>query len=233
MSAALGLYRLQQVDSQMDQIHARLKTIQETLQNDGVVRRASEDLASAENRNKSAERDMKSTEAEFEKQRLKIEQAEASLYGGKVQNPKELQDLQNDVASLKRHLDTLENRELEAMMAFESTEKEYRAAIAQLEQAQASASSQHSEFTKESEALQREIERLASERKAVMSDLPHSSIENYDQLRARKHGLAVATVSDSACAACGTTLTPAQQQNARSTAQLFNCPTCGRILYAD
>lgn len=233
MSAALRLYRLQQVDSQIDQIRARLKTIQETLQNDSAVRAATESFTSAEGRKKSTERDLKTSEAEFEKQRLKIEQAEASLYGGKVDNPKELQDLQNDVASLKRHLVTLENRELEAMMAFETAEQEFDAAKAELEKAQAGASSQYSDLTKESENLYKEIERLQFERQAVMSDLPQPSVQIYDQLRERKRGLAVAVLSDSACAACGTTLTPAQQQNARSTSQFFNCPTCGRILYAN
>lgn len=232
MSAALGLYRLQQTDSRIDLIHARLKTIRETLQNDSAVRLAHENFAAAEGKSKSAERDFKSAEADFEKQRLKIEQAEASLYGGKVQNPKELQDLQNDVASLKRHLATLENRELEAMMAFEAAEKEYQAAKAELEKVQAGAAAQHSDLIKESETLQKELEKLASERKAVMSDLPHPSVTLYDQLRERKRGLAVAAIGDSACTACGTTLTPSQEQNARSTIQLFHCPTCGRILYA-
>jgi hypothetical protein len=38
MSAALGLYRLQQVDSQMDQARARLKAIQQILENDEELR---------------------------------------------------------------------------------------------------------------------------------------------------------------------------------------------------
>jgi predicted nucleic acid-binding Zn-ribbon protein len=233
MSAALGLYRLQQVDSQIDQIHARQRTIQETLQNDSAIRAAAERFAAADSGYQSARRDLKNSEAEFEKQRLKIEQAEASLYGGRVHNPKELQDLQNDVASLKRHLAALETRELEAMMAFETAETEYQAAKAEHEKTRANVSAQHSDLLKESETLQKEIERLASERKAVMSDLPQPSLQTYDQLRERKRGLAVAAISDSACAACGATLTPAQQQNARSNSNLFNCPTCGRILYAN
>ena len=48
MSAALGLYRLQQVDSQIDQIQARLKTIQQTLENDAELRAANEQFAAAE-----------------------------------------------------------------------------------------------------------------------------------------------------------------------------------------
>lgn len=47
--------------------------------------------------------DLKTAEAEAEAQKIKIEQTEASLYGGSVHNPKELQDLQREVASLKKH----------------------------------------------------------------------------------------------------------------------------------
>lgn len=233
MSAALGLYRLQHVDSQMDQIHGRLKAIQETLQNDRELRAAMDAFSASENESKTAERAFKSTGADVEKQRIKIELAESSLYGGKVHNPKELQDLQLDVASLKKHLVTLENIELEAMSALENAEQDMQTAKSQLERVQADKSIQYNDLTKESASLQKEIERLDSERKAVMSGIPQPSVLTYDSLRKQKRGVAITTVSDSACSACGTTLTPSQQQNARSTSQLFTCPTCGRILFSN
>ena len=40
MSASLGLYRLQLVDSRMDEIRARLEEIRQTLENDAELRRA-------------------------------------------------------------------------------------------------------------------------------------------------------------------------------------------------
>lgn len=233
MSAALGLYRLQHVDSQMDQIHGRLKAIQETLQNDRELRAAMDAFSASENESKTAERAFKSTGANVEKQRIKIELAESSLYGGKVHNPKELQDLQLDVASLKKHLVTLENIELEAMSALENAEQDMQTAKSQLERVQADKSIQYNDLTKESASLQKEIERLDSERKAVIGGIPQSSMLTYDSLRKQKRGVAITTVSDSACAACGTTLTPSQQQSARSTSQLFTCPTCGRILFSN
>ena len=233
MSAALGLYRLQHVDSQMDQIHGRLKAIQETLQNDRELRAAMDAFSASENESKTAERAFKSTGADVEKQRIKIELAESSLYGGKVHNPKELQDLQLDVASLKKHLVTLENIELEAMSALENAEQDMQTAKSQLERVQADKSIQYNDLTKESASLQKEIERLDSERKAVIGGIPQSSMLTYDSLRKQKRGVAITTVSDSACSACGTTLTPSQQQSARSTSQLFTCPTCGRILFSN
>ena len=232
MSAALGLYRLQQVDSQIDGIQARQKWIQDTLQNDLKLQAATQAFSAADDQHKDASRALKQTEAEVEKQRIKIEQTEASLYGGRVQNPKELQDLQKDVASLKKHLGTLEERELEAMVLVETAENNLQTAKSELEQTQVNVNEQYRDLSKENEALDKDLERLEHERNAILSDLVSSAVNTYDQIRKQRRGIAVTTISDSACAACGTTLTLSLQQDARSATQLFNCPTCGRILYA-
>jgi predicted nucleic acid-binding Zn-ribbon protein len=232
MSAALGLYRLQQVDSQIDQIQARLKVIQETLENDVELKASIEQCNASDKKHKEVERALKLAEAEVQKQRIKIEQTDASLYGGHVHNPKELQDLQKDVASLKRHLETLEERELEAMLAVESAEKELGLAQTELERLKSSRGDQNRDLTREIESLRKDRERLDSERKAIMGNIENKTVGVYDQLRQQRRGIAVTTLSDGSCAACGTTLTPSQQQNARSTSQLFHCPTCGRVLYA-
>lgn len=231
MSAALGLYRLQQVDSQMDAIRARLKAIRETLENDLELRAATEALSAAENLHKQASADLKQSEAEFEKQSIKIEQTESSLYGGNVKSPKELQDLQMEAASLKKHLGTLEERELEAMLRAEETEKNLALAKAKLADIQSNLREQNRELTTESEALNRDLERLESERRAVTGTLDPQALKTYEGLRQHKRGVAVATINEDTCSACGATLTASQQQGVRST-QLFYCSTCGRILYS-
>src|SRR5215216_8154232 len=233
MSAALGLYRLQQVDSQIDHARSRLKEIRQTLENDAELLAANEQATGAENQLKEAERLLKQTEQEVEKQRIKLQQTEASLYGGLVHNPKELQDLQKDVVSLKRHLETLEEREFQIMEEVESAEKNVQNAKAALERITNSRGDQFRKLTNESEILNKDLERFSSERRAVIKDLAAQANQSYEQLRKQRRGIAVTTVSDSACSACGTTLTPSQQQSARSTSQLFHCPSCGRILYAN
>jgi len=232
MSAAMGLYRLQQVDSEIDGIQARQQTIRETLQNDLNLQAATQAFSAADNKYKEASRALKQTETEVEKQRIKIEQTESSLYSGRVQNPKELQDLQKDVASLKKHLETLEERELEAMVLIETSENELQTAKTELDQTQVNLNDQYRDLSKENETLDKELERLEHERNAILSDLVSSAVSTYEQIRKQRRGIAVTTISDSACTACGTTLTLSLQQSARSATQLFNCPTCGRILYA-
>ncbi len=216
----------------MDHARARLKAIQQILENDEELRKFSDRLTQTAARQKEADRLLKQSELEVEKQRIKIQQTEASLYAGHVHNPKELQDLQKDVASLKKHLETLEERELEAMETAENAEKDLAAAEADLARIKASRGEQFKDLTEESETLNRNLERFSSERQAVVQDLNAPIINTYDNLRKQRRGIAVTLLSDSACAACGTTLTASQQQSARSTTQLFYCPSCGRILFA-
>ncbi|MGE5250782.1 MAG: zinc ribbon domain-containing protein [Bacteroidota bacterium] len=232
MSAALGLFRLQQVDRQIDQNSARMSAIKQVLENDLELRQALSQVDEAAKMQAQAEAMLREAEAVGRAQQIKIEQAQSSLYGGQVHNPKELQDLQNDVTSLTRHLGTLEDRQLEAMLGLEEAQAAVKAAQAELSGIQSRRGDDHLRLVEEQNSLVRSMERLSAERQAIMADIPAQDLKIYDNLRERRRGIAVAGVADNSCAACGTTLTAALQQAAHSTTQLTFCPSCGRILYA-
>jgi predicted nucleic acid-binding Zn-ribbon protein len=232
MSAALGLYRLQQVDRQIDRAQSQLDVIQKTLDNDVELREALNRLEQAKAEHHHARHAVQMAEAEAESQKVKIEQAEASLYGGSVHNPKELQDLQQDVASLKRHLAVLEERELEVMLKADAAEKSLQSAQAELKNLESRLGDQHHKLLDDQGSIMKDLERLSEEREAAVTPIESHLLETYQALRQQRRGVAVAEVSDNSCSACGTTLTAASQQSARSTKQMVHCPSCGRILYA-
>jgi predicted nucleic acid-binding Zn-ribbon protein len=232
MSATLILHRLQQVDRQIDQAQARLAVIRKTLENDTELKDVLSRVDTTKAENQTAERELKQGELDVQSQQIKIQQTDASLYSGNVHNPKELQDLQNEVAALKRHLSTLEERELIAMQRIETTEVSLKQATTDLELIQAKRGNEHRKLIDEQTALSKDLERLSSERQATVSAIEGQILKMYDSLRQQKRGIAVAEVSDNSCTACGTTLTASLQQNARSVSHLANCPSCGRILYA-
>jgi predicted nucleic acid-binding Zn-ribbon protein len=232
MSASLSLYRLQQIDSQIDQITGRLEDIQKTLENDDQLKLAVSNAASSEDKLHKAQIMLHRAESETEAQRVKIQQSESSLYGGNVKNPKELQDLQNEVAALKRHLATLEDRQLEAMLANDEAETALKQAQSNLTNTRSKLATQNSSLNGEQDTLNKNLERLRSERQAVTGDLDKNLLLRYEELRQDRRGVAVANVSEDACSACGTTLTPSQQQAARAFTQITFCPTCGRFLYS-
>jgi uncharacterized protein len=233
MSAALGLFRLQQIDRQLDQARARHSAIREVLENDAELRAMLERTEAARGDKDQARQNLAEAERHVQSQQIKIQQAESSLYGGSVHNPKELQDLQNDVAALKRHLATLEERQLEAMVRSESAEAVMTSLHAEDASLNARLGDQQRELIEEQAGLAKNLERLQAERQAVVGALAKQALEIYENLRQQRRGLAVAEVNENTCSACGTTLTAALRLNARSTTVMSFCPTCGRILYAD
>lgn len=232
MSITLNLYRLQQIDTRLDQVNSRLATIQAALENDAELKAARLRQQKAEAAVNDSERTLKQAENEAVSQRIKLEQAEASLYGGNIRNPKELQDLQNDVASLKRHLATLEDRQLEAMLALEDVRAALDSAKKEYLVTQGQVISKNASLNTEQNDLQKEAETLSAQRLAVLPVIDAQSLTHYDALRQQRRGLAVATISEDACDACGASLTRGHAQSVRFSQQIVNCPSCGRILFA-
>ncbi len=232
MSASLGLHRLQQVDRQIDQARLQLDNIRQTLENDAELRETLNQLETAKTDHHHVQHALKNIEAEVEAQRIKIEQSESSLYSGKVQSPKELQDLQKDIVSLKKLLATLEERELESMMQAENSENDLQSAKTKLELIQARLGSEHKKLFEDQSILTIKLAQLAEEREATLAPIENNMLQIYENLRQQKNGVAVAEVSDGGCASCGATVTASLQQNARSQ-KLAHCTSCGRILYAN
>jgi predicted nucleic acid-binding Zn-ribbon protein len=231
MSAALGLMRLQRVDSELDRVNAELARIEATLADNSAVAKAQRDAEAANALKEDTEHQRQNLETEAKSQRQKIRDAESRLYGGKVRNPKELQDLEADVASLGKHLASLEERELSWMERLEGAEERLAKAQRRLEQIEAEATGVEQRLGAERETVLRTKVDLQTERAATVGTLDSNLLEKYEALRNSKRGVAVAQIKDNSCGACGTALTAALQQDARHMSQLVKCPSCGRILY--
>jgi len=231
MSQTLSLYRLQHSDTQIDRAEARSQAIQNILGDDSEFHSATEQNEQNKAKFLSSEKTLKQAELDSQNLRIKIEQTEASLYNGKGYTPKELLDLQNDVAALKRHLLTLENIQLEAMLTTEETTTSYNQSQVELEAVKERIGKQNSGLKAEQTQLIKELEKHHAERSAIAGAIPLEIISQYEKLRQQKRGLAVVTISEGSCSACGSRLTAAQIQSSRDSKSIALCPSCGRILY--
>jgi predicted nucleic acid-binding Zn-ribbon protein len=233
MSQTLSLYRLQQVDSQIDRAQTRLQSIQKILEDDAELSLAKEKAVTTNAICQSCDLALKQAEADSQNHRIKIEQTEASLYGGKGHSSKELLDLQNDVVSLKRYLIILEDIQLAAMEAAENAISAQQVAASDLLATRIDSEEQNRGFHEERTLLQKEMEKLFTERAAIAGPIPQDVLTLYDQLRQQRRGVAVAVISENSCSACGSSLSAAQMQSSRASSQIALCPSCGRILYGN
>lgn len=232
MSQSFHLYQLQKIDTQLDQGAIRIQEISVLIESDHRIANQQAIIDEATRILNIEQSHLKRLENEVNAKRVKLEQSESSLYGGKVRVPKELQDLQSEVASLKRSLAGLEDQQLEAMLKVEEAQAVLDSARHTLISVQALVASETAALAGERSLLENLQERLLKERNAVLPQITLSFQEDYERLRKNKRGMAVAALQDEACSGCGTQLTPADRQYARSPNQTYRCPSCGRFIYA-
>jgi len=232
MSLPLKLYRLQQIDQKISEDQTRIREINRALKDNVLIRQAEKDVEDKERTLHKARQKLREAEWNVQAQRKKIDQTETKLYSGNVNNPKELQDLQNESAALKRYLSILEDRQLDAMLTLDDIEAEYQKAQVNLKGVMNRFDEQRVVLTSEREELLESLQLLEEERLAATRSIPKEDLKLYEKLRKQKAGVAVAKVTNKACGACGSTLTAAAYQAARSPSQLTRCDSCRRILYA-
>ena len=209
MNRAHGLFRLQEIDLVIDKSKARLDEITDLLSDDQELNQAKESLERAEDKLNSTRSALQSAEGVVSSQQFKIEQTEKNLYSGSVQNTRELQDLQMESDSLKRFLETLENRLLDAMVAHELED-----------------------LLKEQSHIKNDLIRLENNREAALASISPEDLAVYGNLRLKKGGYAVALLDGSNCNLCGLSVGSSIQQTIRSGSDLIQCKLCNRFLYA-
>lgn len=231
MSRTSTLYDLQLIDNQIDQRQNRLQVIVNIL-NDTTEIKSAEARQEIEKKALTvAENDLKSAEKKVKEQRIKINRTDSMLYSGKISNPKELKDLQDENEALKRYLEVLEDRQLERMLEVDEAKDRHSSASDFLFKVKDKFDKLFNELIIEKTLIEAEIQTLETRRRVTASLISPEDLHLYEILRAQGHGISVSKVQDRACSACGATLSAALYQASRSPNQISRCETCDRILY--
>ena len=160
----------------------------------------------------------------------KITGLEKQLYGGRIKDVREQVAMQQNVEALKRHLATLEESSLEAMLEQEEAEKnaaEAQETFAAMKQAWLD---RKAALEKEQQTLVEHARGLKAKREQVVSALPESEVKRYEALRKKLGGLAVVKLQGRSCGGCGASLPTAVVQKVHE-GQMVKCPICGRLIH--
>jgi len=233
MSKAERLYRLQTIDLEADARHSRLKEVKATLEGNEELPRVRQALQDEEKKLSRQRTKLRDRELEMQSLTDKIVSVEDRLYGGRIKNPKELANLQEEVQSLKRRKGELEDQVLEAMIEVEESEAsvtEQRERLARLE---AEWQETQARLSAEQNELISRLSQLKAERAGLQRAIEAGDLALYEDLRRRMGGQAVALLEGELCQACRVTLPTTKVQQARQGEALTLCSSCERILYVE
>ncbi|MDH5695300.1 MAG: hypothetical protein OEZ00_01635 [Dehalococcoidia bacterium] len=229
MSVAKQLYRLQEVDLEIESNERQLRQIADQLGESQAVVRTQNELKLEQQHLEELERKQHSTEWEIEDLLTKLTAAEETLFSGRIKNPKELSNLQHEVDGLKAKRDQLEDEALDVMDQVERSEASVATISAQLKTLEAEWHSQQQQLSSDLDQVKATLSKIRHKRQLLSGELDQQSIEFYQELRKEK-GTAVARVEQGICRGCRISLATTELQQARS-GDLVQCSSCGRILF--
>jgi predicted nucleic acid-binding Zn-ribbon protein len=231
-NASFHLFQLQKVDSRLLQIDQRFVQIETDLANNPELVAIREKLENANHALAAKEETMKGLEKNIQTKRIKMQQSESSLYSGKNSNPKELNDLQTEIESLKKGIVTIEEQQFSLLNEIEMITQDVTNIQIEHDLIVQKTNILSHDLLVEKDSLLAEKEKLHKEKTVILSQIPENLVKQYQVLANEKNHVAVALVDEDCCSICGAEITPRDIQKVRASISLINCPSCGRILYA-
>lgn len=148
-----------------------------------------------------------------------------------VKTNQEYTALLHEIATAKAEKDAIEERILVLMEEGDVLNASLKTAEANLQKAKQDGTHEREDLRRERAAIDRELERLAGERRGEVSGVDARALSTYEQLLKGRKGLAVAEMRDGHCTACHVRLRPHVEQLVRRNDTIVQCENCRRILH--
>jgi predicted nucleic acid-binding Zn-ribbon protein len=177
-------------------------------------------------------REQKRYEDEAASVEAKAQHENTTLYSGKVTAAKELQAIQDEIASLHRRQTDLEDHVLELMEQIEPLDAQLGAQDAERERLDALAMTLTAAIAEAESEIDAELETVGDSRAKAAAQIPADLMEEYERLRRAFGGIGVARLVGNRCDGCHLTLPSMEVDRIRhappDTAE--HCSECDRIL---
>jgi predicted nucleic acid-binding Zn-ribbon protein len=231
----LRLLDLQALDSAIARLQHRRRTLPELAEIerlDGLVDALRDDVVRAETEVSDLAREQARFEKEIEQVRSRRDRDEGRLASGAITVAKQLQDLEHEVATLKRRQSDLEDGELEVMERAETAQAlldELTGRRTAHLQARADAeTARDAAFTE----IDAELERSTAERAELAATLPPDLLALYDRIRSAEGGVGAGEISRGRCGGCRLDLMNNEKAEIRAAApdEVLRHEECGRIM---
>lgn len=231
----LRLLELQGLDAALDRLAHRRKTLPEIAEMerlDGLVDALRDGIVRAETEVSDLARETARFEKEIEQVRTRRDRDEGRLASGAITVPKQLQDLEHEVETLKRRQSDLEDGELEVMEKAETAQAELDELTGQrsahLEARAAAEEARDKAFVE----IDEEIARTTTERASIAESLPADLLALYEKIRAAEGGVGAGEISRGRCGGCRLDLMNNEKAAIRAAApdEVLRHEECGRIM---
>ncbi|MGH3049203.1 MAG: zinc ribbon domain-containing protein [Gaiellaceae bacterium] len=231
----LRLLDLQALDAGLDRLTHRRQTLPELATIDEFTARLREiddALVVARTLDSDLAREQLKAEADVDQVRVRAERDQQRLDAGSVSSPRELENLQSEIASLGKRRSDLEDVVLEVMERREAAQGDIGLHSAEREKLAEELSATQERRDQAFTSIDAEITATSSARSAVAPAVSAELLALYEKIRSSSGGVGAAALHRGRCEGCHLSLTPGDIAKIRGAApdEVLRCEECRRIL---
>jgi len=200
-----------------------IATIEKTLESH--VRKLEADRAALS----ANQKDRKRLEGDIQVHQQKISKLRDQMLGAKTNE--QYKAFQHEIEYAEKEIRKIEDKILELMGESEALEGNVKTAEVALKEEKQLVETEKTSARDSTAADQAELITLRAARAEAVAKLPRATLNGYDRIRKKWHGLVIAEAVEGRCSACQIMLRPQLFQDLKNGDQLMTCENCGRFLY--
>ena len=225
------LYKLQQLDLELQRRQQELDDVENQLSDDKALVAAESKLASQTEQLEGLKKKQKSAEWELEDLQEKVKQIDSKLYSGKTKDPKELINLEKEIKFLKSQIGLKEDALLGLMSQVEEIESEVKTIAEELGRLKQEWEQRQVNLGQKKKEIETMLVRLGRDRNALAQQIDSAALNTYERIKLAR-GQAVVKVERGKCQGCHITVATSQWQKVKA-GDLIQCSSCSKILYLE
>ncbi|MZD06573.1 hypothetical protein GTW43_15920 [Streptomyces sp. SID5785] len=231
----IRLLDVQDLDTRLQQLAHKKKSLPEHAEIETLTKDVTQlrDLhVAATTEESDCAREQTKAEQDVDQVRQRAARDQQRLDSGAVTSPKDLENLQKEIASLARRQGDLEDVVLEVMERRESAQERVAELGERLASVQAKIDDATSRRDEASGQLDADSASVAKEREVVAGSVPADLLKLYDKLREKEGGVGAAKLFQRRCEGCRLELNITELNEVRAAAPdaVVRCENCRRIL---
>ena len=233
--AQLRLLELTDIDAELGRMEHRRRGLPEHAELARLEARDAElrdSIATLTARGGDLRREQAKAEGDVEQVRARIDRDRSLLDGGIVNSPRELENLQSEVLSLRRRQSDLEEIVLDVMERRESAQATLTQAAAERKELEVELATVAGARNAALAELDEQSAKANDRRAEVITAVPADLLDLYDRLRAQHGGVGAAALRQRRCQGCNLNLNTVDLNTVRAAPddEVLRCEECRRIL---
>ena len=228
------LLELQLLDSEILQANTKLKSlpeIEQLLHIDKRITSANEELANVKAEADQIGLELRRGEVDVETVTDRIKKDEARLASGNA-TPKELEQLQHEVGTLKKRQEALEEIELEIMIRNDAVITRSNTLTTDLSSLQTLKDEISGRLSSATTQIEKVVADKNGARNQVAREIEKPLLDLYEKIRANSGGIGASALVGNKCNGCNLAINAVEMERIKSLSkdELLRCEECRRIL---